>query len=841
MANTDLQLNTTITLKDEFSSQMGGFASSVGRLHGMLESLNTTMNKITHIASTPLNNNFSNGLASIGRSAHRANIELNILNNTLTRTVGLASRMPSGSVTATAGASGGGTRGLGAIRGYRGILGSVTRALSTVNANFFRGLGLVNAGFLRGLGSIFSVALRGLGGTGLRGLGTTGGGGLPSSNSPRAFGGFGDFLKNNLVTSLVGAFGSMAVLKQAQKLFEDATKHSSMNSRLANLDYVAVNKEISIEGLRDKIFGAAMRSTSNYLDFADFVAKVGASAGDAFGSHSELIQFAEQLNKIFTVSGVDSAGKASATLQLSQALGSGQLQGDEFRSISESAPILLDLISKSLGKTRAEVKQLASQGEITAGVIKKAVFDNMDMINDRFKKMSYSWQDVTIMINNYTAHAFQGVYQKISAIFSRERIQKLLNKITPIVYNLADMIERMIDKLTPTIDWVIDNFDSLFNGISSLTVLLGSIIGIITTINILMATGPIGIIAVILVSLEIMIQQLNKINGTTYNLFNFIWAGLVFTWEYIMNIFKLIAKFTAIYTGYFIIAILNVGKFLNRIIKVTIELFRLAWVGIKWIFSSGINYLFKSINWLCEKTVQGLTLVAKSFLDPLINGLNMLIDLSNKISGTKFDKIELSLNPDKNGAIKFFSNEQEKNQNSINRNNAILGNEAIDIVVGTINNVDGSERKLNSSINTVKQLAEGTANNIQFNDPLKKTVKAFNDSVDLFNFSKSNSKMLNLDKLGTGFDKSSVLNDIKKNTDDIRNNSDFSKYLRELADRNTINHFTTPTYNINFDNQNTINNDSDVNDIVTTFSDKLREALTNARQGVYQSYGGAYA
>ena len=252
MANTDLQLNTTITLKDEFSSQMGGFASSVGRLHGMLESLNTTMNKISHIASTPMNNIFSNGLASIGRSAHRANIELTTLNSTLTRTVGLVSHIPSGGVTATAGATGGGTRGLGAIRGYRGILGGVTRALSTVNANFFRGLGLVNAGFLRGLGSIFSVALRGLGGVGLRGLGTTGGGGIPSSNSPRAFGGFSDLLKNNLVTALVGAFGSMAVLKQAQKLFEDATKQMTVHQRLNHLDYVAKG-DISINELKDRI------------------------------------------------------------------------------------------------------------------------------------------------------------------------------------------------------------------------------------------------------------------------------------------------------------------------------------------------------------------------------------------------------------------------------------------------------------------------------------------------------------------------------------------------------------------------------------------------------------
>ena len=839
MANTDLQLNTTITLKDEFSSQMGGFASSVGRLHGMLESLNTTMNKISHIASTPMNNNFSNGLASIGRSAHRANIELTTLNNTLTRTIGLASRTPSGGVTATAGATGGGTRGLGAIRGYRGILSGVTRALSTVNANFFRGLGLINAGFLRGLGSIFTVGLRGLGGTGLRGFGGIGGGGLPSSNSPRAFGGFSDLLKNNLVTALVGAFGSMAVLKQAQKLFEDATKQMTVHQRLSHLKFVE-NGDTNIKDLKDKIFGASMRSKTNYLDFAQMVQSIGARAGGAFGSSGELIQFTEQLQKMFTAdSDMSSSERVSTIVRLSKALTKGQLEGRELNEILYQTPSLINLIAKTLGKSETEIYKLASEGQITANVVKKAVFDNVDEINKKFLDMPDGWGEVMIRINNYAQHAFQGVYQKITDIFSAERIQKIGEKIAPIFYKLANIIDKLLDKAVPVIDWVINNFDSLFNGISSLTVLLGSIIGIITTINILMATGPIGIIAVILVSLEIMIQRLNKINGTTYNLVSYIWAGLVFIWEYIMNIFKLIAKFTAIYTGYFINAILHIWNFLSKRVKEIVVMFRSAWVGIKWIFSSGINYLFKSINWLCEKITQGLTIVAQGFLTPMIAGLNMLVDLSNKIAGTKFDKIELSLSADKNGIVKFFSDNQKILQNEINKNNSILGNEYNGIIDNYSQKLNDSENKLNNAINTVKQLAEGTANNIKLKDPLKEAGKALDNSANLWNFNNPKSPMLNWDKLGTGFDKSSVLNDIKKNTDDIRNNSDFSKYLRELADRQSINHFTSPTYSINLENQNTINSQADYNGFVTRIVDEIKEALLNSPQSI--PYGGAYA
>ena len=492
MANTDLQLNTTITLKDEFSSQMGGFATSVGRLHGMLESLNTTMNKISHIASTPMNNNFSNGLASIGRSAHRANIELTTLNNTLTRTIGLASRTPSGGVTATAGATGGGTRGLGAIRGYRGILGGVTRALSTVNANFFRGLGLVNAGFLRGLESIFSVALRSLGGAGVSGLGGIRGGGIPSSNSPKAFGGFSDLLKNNLVTALVGAFGSMAVIKQAQKLFEDATKQMTVHQRLSHLNFVK-NGEIGIDELKDRIFGASMRSKTNYLDFAKMIQTVGARAGGAFGSSGELITFTEQLQKIFTAdSEMDASSRISTTVQLSRALLKGQMESRELNQVLYNTPSLIDLIAKTLKKPETEIYKLASDGKITANIVKKAVFDNIDEINKKFLDMPDGWGEVMIRINNYAQHAFQGVYKKITDIFSAERIQKIGEKIAPIFYNLASILERLLDKINPIIDNIINSFDNWFTNLTELTVVLGTVIGLVATLNAVLMVGPVG-------------------------------------------------------------------------------------------------------------------------------------------------------------------------------------------------------------------------------------------------------------------------------------------------------------------------------------------------------------
>ena len=312
--------------------------------------------------------------------------------------------------------------------------------------------------------------------------------------------------------------------------------------------------------------------------------------------------------------------------------------------------------------------------------------------------MPDGWGEVMIRINNYAQHAFQGVYAKISNIFSAERIQKIGEKIGPIFYKLANIIDNLLDKAVPAIDWVLDNFDSLFNGISSVTMLVGSLIGIITTINVLMATGPIGIISVIIISLEVMIQRLNKINGTTYNLFSFISACLVFIWESVMDLFKFAS-----------IGIVTVGFSIYKLCQGMIASCSLSWVAIKWLFSSGINYLFQSINWLCEKTVQGLSLVVKSFLDPLITGLNMLVDLSNKIANTKFNKIELSLSGDKNGITKFFSDNSKTLQYGIDTNNAILGNEASKIIGKVFN----SDNITELSGNMIKNIGETIKNRLE--------------------------------------------------------------------------------------------------------------------------------
>lgn len=807
----DLQLNTIITLKDDFTSHMSGFISNVSRLHGMLDSLNNTMNKITHTVSTPMSENFSNGLVSIGRNSHRANIELNSLNTNLMRTLGLSSRIPTLRT--------GGSRGLvGVQSGLRGIFAGVLRGI-------------------RGLGRAFTGSFKGFSANNNQPSLVTS---TPSLSSSTSFDGFSDLLKNNLVTALVGAFGSAAVLNQAKKLFEDATKQMTVHQRLNHLDYVA-NGDINIKDLKDKIFGASMRSKTNYLDFADMVANIGAAANEAFGSDGELIQFTEQLQKIFTTDNMRASERASATVQLSRALANGQFEGRQLNSIL--SPTLINLIAKTLEKPRTEIKKLASEGKISADIVKKAIFDNIDETNKKFLDMPDSWSEVMIKINNYAQHAFQGVYQKITDIFTADRIQKFADKVAPIFYNLAGILEKVIDGLTVAVDWLIKNFDNIFHAlveIGGVVTVLGTIFGLITAINFIIASGPIGWVIMGLMGLEAIIVVLNDIYGTSYTLFEFIGFYL----GYILGILENIGTwyfnvcFKALVEIY--IWFLKISNQISTASKILSLAFQFAINKIKILFVNSIASIFTSIQNLAKNTVSVLLNVINFFLEPLEKGINTLIGVSNKIGGTKYQKVHFTMDKNNNPLIDYF--ESNKGQiawakqqllEQLNQDNAKISSNAIE----ELNTLNQLLRELDDFKDTA--IKEGS---LPYADLNKKANEWADKLKGLgINLNAPNSKMMDLSKITTGFDKSKTLNDIKNNTDEIKNHTDFSKYLRELADRQSVNHFTTPTYNINLESQNTINSQADINGFVSKVAEKISEVLTNTATSDWGYYGGAYA
>ena len=185
----------------------------------------------------------------------------------------------------------------------------------------------------------------------------------------------------------------------------------------------------STASIMDKVFQASERSRGSYTDMLDSVAKLNMLAKDTFTSNDEAIRFVEQLNMQFKLSGAGVAEVSSAMTQLTQAMAAGRLQGDEFNSIMENAPMLAQAISQEMGVPIGQLKQLGSEGKITADVIKSALFNSADETQAKFAQMPMTFQEVGQQLSNAMFQAFQPVMEELSSMTASEDFKTAIDGI----------------------------------------------------------------------------------------------------------------------------------------------------------------------------------------------------------------------------------------------------------------------------------------------------------------------------------------------------------------------------------------------------------------------------
>lgn len=224
--------------------------------------------------------------------------------------------------------------------------------------------------------------------------------------------------------------------------------------------------------LQNKIFAAAQRSRGAYDDMSKSVSKLGLLAGHAFKNNDEMVAFSEMMNKAFTVSGAGQGEISAATYQLTQAMAAGKLQGDEFRSIMENAPMLADAIAKYMGKSKAELKELSSEGVITADIIKNSLFSAADDINAKYEQMPKTFGNAMTNMKNVAQRYMQPVADKIAEMLNSERFNKILNGLLRGIVTFADIALIAIKGLA----WV---FDFLANHMYITIPLLGAIAAVL--------------------------------------------------------------------------------------------------------------------------------------------------------------------------------------------------------------------------------------------------------------------------------------------------------------------------------------------------------------------------
>lgn len=275
------------------------------------------------------------------------------------------------------------------------------------------------------------------------------------------------------------ALASIAVVKTAKQAINMSDEYANMHARL---DMIRDGTQTT-EQLQKSIYTSAQRTGSAYTTMANGVAKMRMQAGDVFQNNGETIAFLETMNKSFVVGGASIEEQKSAMLQLTQAMASGKLQGDELRSLAETSPALIQAIANKLGVSRGEVKKLGADGKITADIVKTAMLEASDTIDKQFRNMPLTWGRAWQNFLNFVTKAFEPISIKINQIVNSSAFQQfaqivatVLQYVVQAVIFAMDMIGAVLSMLAPIAQFVIDNWSVIQPIIIAVAIAIGTYI-----------------------------------------------------------------------------------------------------------------------------------------------------------------------------------------------------------------------------------------------------------------------------------------------------------------------------------------------------------------------------
>ncbi|MGR6907003.1 tape measure protein [Lysinibacillus sp. BSL11] len=232
------------------------------------------------------------------------------------------------------------------------------------------------------------------------------------------------------------------------------------------------------------IHDAAQRSFSPFKDTADMVSRIGTNARGSFGSFGEVVAFKELVQKQFGIAGASAVEASNATIQLSQALASGVLRGDELNSIFEQAQNLISTIADYMGEPLWAIRDLAADGMITADIVKNAMFAATDEINKKFDSMPVTWSQMWTYFQNEALRAFGPVLQKINEVANSERFKEFIASATQALYLIANVIGYVFNAIVSLGAFIYDNWQwvaPIIFGVGSALLILASYIILVRT------------------------------------------------------------------------------------------------------------------------------------------------------------------------------------------------------------------------------------------------------------------------------------------------------------------------------------------------------------------------
>lgn len=564
--------------------------------------------------------------------------------------------------------------------------------------------------------------------------------------------------------NLAATIGASVGLKKLIELSDQ------MTSTTARLNFI-VDDGGSVKALEAKIMASAQRSRAAYLDTASAIASMGANAGAAFTSNDELIAFMEQVNKQFVIGGASAQGQAAAMLQLTQAMAAGALRGEELNSILENAPGIARAIEQYMGIAEGSIKQYAQEGQVTAEVVKNALFSVADETNAKFNGMAMTWGQVWTQMGNIALKVTQPLLTAINWLANN------LSVIGPILLGLgtAFLVFQVAAHWTQIATVATAAYHAVVNllsiGFGVLTGNTAAASAAVFTFNSALLASPITwiimLIAVVIGLLYGVVAIINKVTGSSISATGLICGAIAVAGAFIGN---------------------TVIGLLNALIQYIWAIFVAPFLGIvEWILNvcnGGFNSFGDAVANLIGQIIGwflNLGKVVTTIIDAIF-GTNWTAGLESlQSSVTAWGKNENAITLDKNAPTidyRFEYGDAWAAGNDFGK--------GIDAKLGGMFNMGGLGDSSGFDLGDIAAYTGKTADN-------------------------------------TG-----------KTADALAVTEEQLEYLRDIAERDAINRFTTAEVKIDMTGMtNRIDGSADLDGVISQLTEGFTEALVTAAEGVH--------
>jgi len=579
-----------------------------------------------------------------------------------------------------------------------------------------------------------------------------------------------------------------------------------MTSTTARLSFL-VDDGGSVDELEAKIMASAQRSRAAYLDTASAIASMGANAGAAFSSNDELIAFMTQVNRQFTIGGASAQGQAAAMLQLTQAMAAGALRGEELNSILENAPGIARAIEQYMGIAEGSIKQYAQEGQVTAEVVKNALFSVADETNAKFESMPMTWAQIWTNMQNRALQTLDPVLNKLNKLANSEQFSTVVDGALNALATITALASGILDVFVNIGSAVVDNWsviEPIAWGLVAALVAYNAVALITQAIN-----GAVALSAGVKAAAEMMSTGTTfAATAAQYGLnaallacpITWIVAGIIALCNWIAKTTGVAATGFGVITGGINVAIQAVWNAMLVVANVAIGIWNALGAC-----CSNIGTAFHNVISNVQGWFYGLLSTALTVVEGICAALN-------KLPFVEFDYSGISAKADEYAAKSAEA-------------------------YGSVEEYQNIGDAFTKGYNTFDTFTDGWASDAfkagaSWGDGVADKVSSF------FDFGGGGTGGTDL---GSGFDLSSIADNTGLTADNTGKTADALavteeqlEYLRDIAERDAINRFTTAEVKIDMTGMtNRIDGSADLDGVISQLTEGFTEALVTAAEGVH--------